>query len=94
MIQRQRMSGNTSIECEQRDDADSHFQHRSGGRWTAGHFDRDIPTRRSPRRIAPVMFEYSVGVDEIEDEETHRPRQFGFEPSSLCMWGAKSGRAR
>ena len=31
----------------------------------------------------------SVGVDEIEDEETHRPRQFGFEPSSLCMWGRK-----
>ncbi len=37
-----------------------------------------------------MVFEYSVGVDEIEDEETHRPRQFGFEPSSLCMWGAKS----
>ncbi|WP_426442588.1 VOC family protein [Bradyrhizobium genosp. P] len=36
-----------------------------------------------------VVFEYSVGVDEIEDEETHRPRQFGFEPSSLCMWGSK-----
>jgi len=30
------------------------------------------------------------GVDEIEDEDTHRPRQFGFEPSSRCMWGAKS----
>ena len=41
-----------------------------------------------------MVFEYSVGVDEIEDEETHRPRQFGFEPSSLCMWGAKSGRTR
>ena len=37
-----------------------------------------------------MVFEYSVGVDEIEDEETHRPRQFGFEPSSLCMWGSKS----
>ena len=37
-----------------------------------------------------MVFEYSVDVDEIEDEETHRPRQFGFEPSSLCMWGAKS----
>lgn len=37
-----------------------------------------------------MVFEYSVGVDEIEDEDTHRPRQFGFEPSSLCMWGAKS----
>ena len=41
-----------------------------------------------------MVFEYSVGVDEIEDEETHRPRQFGFEPSSLCMWGAKSARPR
>jgi 2,3-dihydroxy-p-cumate/2,3-dihydroxybenzoate 3,4-dioxygenase len=36
-----------------------------------------------------MIFEYSVGVDEIEDEETHRPRSFGYEPSSLCMWGAK-----
>jgi 2,3-dihydroxy-p-cumate/2,3-dihydroxybenzoate 3,4-dioxygenase len=41
-----------------------------------------------------MVFEYSVGVDEIEDKETHRPRQFGFEPSSLCMWGAKSARLR
>jgi 2,3-dihydroxy-p-cumate/2,3-dihydroxybenzoate 3,4-dioxygenase len=41
-----------------------------------------------------MVFEYSVGVDEIEDEQTHRPRQFGFEPSSLCMWGAKSMRPR
>jgi len=37
-----------------------------------------------------MVFEYSVGVDEIADEETHRPRQFGFEPSSLCMWGSKT----
>ena len=36
-----------------------------------------------------VVFEYSVGVDEIEDETAHRPRQFGFEPTSFCMWGAK-----
>ena len=36
-----------------------------------------------------MVFEYSVGVDEIEDEETHRPRQFGFEPTSFCMWGSK-----
>lgn len=36
-----------------------------------------------------MIFEYSVGVDEIEDEATHRPRQFGFEPSSFCMWGSK-----
>jgi hypothetical protein len=26
---------------------------------------------------------------EIADEATHRPRQFGFEPTSFCMWGAK-----
>jgi 2,3-dihydroxy-p-cumate/2,3-dihydroxybenzoate 3,4-dioxygenase len=36
-----------------------------------------------------MVFEYSVGVVEIEDEATHRPRQFGFEPPSFCMWGAK-----
>jgi 2,3-dihydroxy-p-cumate/2,3-dihydroxybenzoate 3,4-dioxygenase len=36
-----------------------------------------------------MIFEYSVGVDEIEDEATHRPRQFGFEPASFCMWGSK-----
>lgn len=36
-----------------------------------------------------MTFEYSIGVDEIEDEETHRPRSFAFEPSSVCMWGAK-----
>jgi len=36
-----------------------------------------------------MIFEYSVGVDEIEDEATHRPRQFGFEPTSFCMWGSK-----
>ncbi|MDE2363421.1 MAG: VOC family protein [Hyphomicrobiales bacterium] len=36
-----------------------------------------------------MVFEYSVGVDEV-DEATHRPRQFGYEPSSLCMWGSKA----
>lgn len=36
-----------------------------------------------------MIFEYSVGVDEIHDEATHRPRQFGFEPTSFCMWGSK-----
>lgn len=36
-----------------------------------------------------MVFEYSIGVDEIDDEDTHRARQFGFEPSSLCMWGSK-----
>src|SRR5438270_262618 len=35
-----------------------------------------------------MVFEYSVGVDEIEYEATHRPRQFGFERSSHCMWGS------
>ncbi len=37
-----------------------------------------------------MVFEYSVGVDEIADEANYRPRQFGFEPMSLCMWGSKS----
>jgi 2,3-dihydroxy-p-cumate/2,3-dihydroxybenzoate 3,4-dioxygenase len=37
-----------------------------------------------------VVFEYSVGVSIISDDENHRPRQFGFEPSSLCMWGART----
>jgi hypothetical protein len=36
-----------------------------------------------------MVFEYSVSVDEIEVEATHRPRQFGFEPTSFCMWGSK-----
>lgn len=36
-----------------------------------------------------MVYEYSVGVDAIEDEETHQPRQFGFEPTSLCKWGSK-----
>jgi 2,3-dihydroxy-p-cumate/2,3-dihydroxybenzoate 3,4-dioxygenase len=36
-----------------------------------------------------MTFEYSVGVNKV-DEETYRERQFGFEPFSLCMWGAKS----
>jgi 2,3-dihydroxy-p-cumate/2,3-dihydroxybenzoate 3,4-dioxygenase len=36
-----------------------------------------------------MVFEYSVGVVEIEDDGAHRPRQFGFEPSSFCMWGSK-----
>jgi 2,3-dihydroxy-p-cumate/2,3-dihydroxybenzoate 3,4-dioxygenase len=36
-----------------------------------------------------MVFEYSVGVDEVADDANHQPRQFGFEPSSLCMWGSK-----
>ncbi|MBU6336073.1 MAG: VOC family protein, partial [Chloroflexi bacterium] len=35
-----------------------------------------------------IVFEYSVGVDEIADEAAHRPRQFNAEPWSLCQWGA------
>lgn len=38
-----------------------------------------------------MVFEYSCGVGEIEDEATHRPRQFGLEPTSFCMWGARPG---
>ena len=36
-----------------------------------------------------MVFEYSVGISEV-DEDRHRERQFGFEPASLCMWGAKA----
>lgn len=36
-----------------------------------------------------MIFEYSVGVNTIEDEGGYRPRQFGFEPASFCMWGSK-----
>ncbi|MDZ4065830.1 MAG: VOC family protein [Tabrizicola sp.] len=36
-----------------------------------------------------MVYEYSVGVDAIEDEDGHQPRQFGFEPTSLCKWGSK-----
>lgn len=32
-----------------------------------------------------MIFEYSVGIDEVEDGATHRPRPFGFEPTSFCM---------
>ncbi|MFZ4122456.1 MAG: VOC family protein [Caulobacterales bacterium] len=35
-----------------------------------------------------VVFEYSVGVDEIADEASHRARQFNAEPWSLCQWGS------
>jgi 2,3-dihydroxy-p-cumate/2,3-dihydroxybenzoate 3,4-dioxygenase len=36
-----------------------------------------------------MVFEYSFGVVEIEDDGADRPRQFGFEPSSFCMWASK-----
>jgi 2,3-dihydroxy-p-cumate/2,3-dihydroxybenzoate 3,4-dioxygenase len=36
-----------------------------------------------------MVYEYSTGVKMIEDEASHRPRQFPFEPSSFCMWGSR-----
>ncbi len=36
-----------------------------------------------------LVFEYSCGVDEIEDEDTHRARRFLPEPKSVCMWGGR-----
>jgi len=36
-----------------------------------------------------VIFEYSCGVNAIEDEANHQPRRFSFETSSMCMWGSK-----
>ncbi|MDI3469830.1 MAG: 2,3-dihydroxy-p-cumate-3,4-dioxygenase (CmtC) [Pseudolabrys sp.] len=36
-----------------------------------------------------MVYEYSVGVREITDEDGYRERQFNFEPPSLCMWGSK-----
>lgn len=38
-----------------------------------------------------MTFEYSSGVRVFTDEEdrTHQPRQFPFEPKSFCMWGSK-----
>jgi 2,3-dihydroxy-p-cumate/2,3-dihydroxybenzoate 3,4-dioxygenase len=36
-----------------------------------------------------MVYEYSTGVRLIEDEASHRPRQFSFEPASFCMWGSR-----
>jgi 2,3-dihydroxy-p-cumate/2,3-dihydroxybenzoate 3,4-dioxygenase len=36
-----------------------------------------------------MTYEYSSGVRMITDEENYRPRQFPFEPSGFCMWGAR-----
>lgn len=36
-----------------------------------------------------MIYEYSCGVDKIEDEGNHRPRQFPAEPSGFCMWGSR-----
>ncbi len=35
-----------------------------------------------------VVYEYSSGVREIHPEDKWRPRQFPFENSSFCVWGA------
>ncbi|AJC15952.1 MULTISPECIES: VOC family protein [Pandoraea] len=38
-----------------------------------------------------MVYEYSTGVRKIapEDEATYVPRQFPFDPTGFCMWGAK-----
>jgi 2,3-dihydroxy-p-cumate/2,3-dihydroxybenzoate 3,4-dioxygenase len=36
-----------------------------------------------------MVYEYSTGVRLIEDEASHRPRQFPFEPASFCVWGSR-----
>lgn len=36
-----------------------------------------------------MTYEYSSGVRMITDEEGYRPRQFPFEPSGFCAWGAR-----
>ncbi|WP_326543096.1 VOC family protein [Pseudorhodoferax sp.] len=35
-----------------------------------------------------MVYEYSSGVSQITDP-AHQPRQFPFEPSAFCMWGAR-----
>jgi 2,3-dihydroxy-p-cumate/2,3-dihydroxybenzoate 3,4-dioxygenase len=36
-----------------------------------------------------MVFEYSSGVREIDDELLYRERQFPFAPKGFCAWGAK-----
>ena len=36
-----------------------------------------------------MVYEYSTGVRSIDDEASHRPRQFPFAASSFCMWGSR-----
>lgn len=38
-----------------------------------------------------MIYEYSTGVRKIapEDEATYVPRQFPFDPTGFCMWGAR-----
>ena len=78
-------------QVESNDDVLRSYYHLSGQRMPIVFGPGRHPTSGARFLYFPgpgeMMFEYSVGVDEIEDEENHRPRQFGFEPSSLCMWG-------
>jgi 2,3-dihydroxy-p-cumate/2,3-dihydroxybenzoate 3,4-dioxygenase len=36
-----------------------------------------------------MIYEYSSGVDIIEDETAHVPRSFPFNAESFCQWGSK-----
>jgi 2,3-dihydroxy-p-cumate/2,3-dihydroxybenzoate 3,4-dioxygenase len=36
-----------------------------------------------------MVFEYSSGVKSIADELLYRERQFPFDPTGFCHWGAK-----
>lgn len=36
-----------------------------------------------------MIYEYSSGVDIIEDESKHVPRSFPFNAEAFCQWGAK-----
>jgi 2,3-dihydroxy-p-cumate/2,3-dihydroxybenzoate 3,4-dioxygenase len=36
-----------------------------------------------------MVFEYSSGVKMIADELLYRERQFAFDPTGFCEWGAK-----
>lgn len=36
-----------------------------------------------------MIYEYSSGVMIINDEASHRPRQFPFSDEAFCMWGAR-----
>lgn len=36
-----------------------------------------------------MTYEYSTGVKMITDEAGHRPRQFPFDKTGLCMWGSE-----
>ena len=36
-----------------------------------------------------VLFSFVTGIDQIADEERHRPRQFAHTPLSYCQWGTE-----